>query len=107
MTQDQVSLEAGVSVNFYGKLERGRVAPSFGTLERLSQALHTDVSALFLPVDEASHREELAALLMVAQDDTLCADLLEIANVITRRSLRPAETAAASQTASGQSSAPS
>ena len=47
-TQEELSEKAEVSVDFIGLMERGLRGPSFKTLEKLSNALGVDVSALFM-----------------------------------------------------------
>ncbi len=46
-TQEQLSGATGLSVEFLSNVERGINAPSFETLERLSDALNMPVSHLF------------------------------------------------------------
>lgn len=47
MTQEQLAEAAGISVDMLSNIERGVNAPSFETLEKLSQALNVSVSELF------------------------------------------------------------
>ncbi len=47
MTQEQLAEASHISVDFLSLMERGRNAPSFSILERLSQALDISVKALF------------------------------------------------------------
>lgn len=47
MTQEQLAESSRISVDFLSLMERGRNAPSFGILERLSEALNVSVKVLF------------------------------------------------------------
>ncbi len=47
MTQEQLAEAAGISVEFLSFMERGIHAPSFETLEKLSQVLGVDVEEFF------------------------------------------------------------
>jgi transcriptional regulator with XRE-family HTH domain len=47
LTQEQLAELVGLTVNFIGQLERGQLAPSFETVEKLAQALDVEVVELF------------------------------------------------------------
>ena len=47
LTQEQLAELVGLSVEFISNIERGINAPSFNTLEKLEQVLHTPVSEMF------------------------------------------------------------
>lgn len=47
LTQEQLSEAANISLDFLSLIERGHRAPSFATIERLSDALDVEVRALF------------------------------------------------------------
>lgn len=47
MTQEQLAEASHISVDFLSLMERGRNAPSFGILEKLSKALNVSVKVLF------------------------------------------------------------
>jgi len=46
-TQEQFAELAGISVDFLSLIERGRNAPSFKKLERMSKGLNTPVASFF------------------------------------------------------------
>jgi transcriptional regulator with XRE-family HTH domain len=46
LTQAQVAEQAGLSGQVYGRIERGHMIPSVGTLVRIAVALCTDVNVL-------------------------------------------------------------
>ena len=47
MMQEQLAEASHISVDFLSLMERGRNAPSFSILQRLSEALHVPVKVLF------------------------------------------------------------
>ncbi len=47
LTQEQLAEAAGLSVDFISNLERSVNAPSFETLERLSEVFHLEIRDLF------------------------------------------------------------
>jgi len=47
LTQEQLAELVGLSVEFISNIERGINSPSFNTLEKLEQVLHTPVSEMF------------------------------------------------------------
>lgn len=47
LTQEQLAESVGISVEFLSNIERGKNAPSFQTLERISLALSVPVKRLF------------------------------------------------------------
>jgi len=47
LTQAQLAERCDLSLDMVGRMERGEIAPSFGTIERLSDALETPASTLF------------------------------------------------------------
>jgi transcriptional regulator with XRE-family HTH domain len=47
MTQERFAESLGMSVDFLSLIERGRNAPSFGTIERISRRLRVSVAELF------------------------------------------------------------
>jgi transcriptional regulator with XRE-family HTH domain len=47
MTQEEFAEALGISVDFLSLIERGRNAPSFGTLERIARKLKLPVADLF------------------------------------------------------------
>lgn len=47
LTQEQLAESVGVSVEFLSNIERGINAPSFETLEKISQELKVTVAQLF------------------------------------------------------------
>lgn len=47
LTQESVSERAGISLNFYGQIERGTKKASVETLFRLCRVLHIDSGALW------------------------------------------------------------
>jgi transcriptional regulator with XRE-family HTH domain len=52
LTQEQLAEAIGVSVEFISNIERGINAPSFDTLEKLSEFLHVSYVDLFNFQDE-------------------------------------------------------
>ncbi len=52
ITQEQLAEKARISVDFLSLIERGRNAPSLGTLEKLSKALSISASDLLKNTDE-------------------------------------------------------
>lgn len=47
LTQAGLAELCGLSLDMVGRTERGEIAPSFGSIERLSEALATPIVALF------------------------------------------------------------
>ncbi len=48
ITQERLAETIGISVEFVSNMERGISAPSFETLEKLADALHTPVYEFFI-----------------------------------------------------------
>lgn len=48
MSQEQLAERAGISVDFVSLVERGINAPSFETLEAISNALQIEISEMFI-----------------------------------------------------------
>lgn len=46
-TQEEVAKEAGISGNYYAKIERGEVNTTFGKLYKIIKALKTKASEIF------------------------------------------------------------
>jgi DNA-binding XRE family transcriptional regulator len=53
MTQEEFAEALGMSVDFLSLIERGRNAPSFGTLDRMAKKLKLTVADLFIFNDGA------------------------------------------------------
>ena len=47
LTQEALASKAGISVDFLSLIERGKSAPSFKNLEKLSSALEVKIKKLF------------------------------------------------------------
>lgn len=47
LTQEELALRSGISVDFLSLIERGINSPSFNTLEKLSTALEVELKELF------------------------------------------------------------
>lgn len=48
MTQEQLAVEVGVTVESISNIERGIYGPSFDTLEKIANALNVPVKKLFV-----------------------------------------------------------
>jgi transcriptional regulator with XRE-family HTH domain len=73
MTQAQLAEETELSLDMVGRMERGLIAPSFGTIEALCRVLEAAPARLFLgdvlPNEEDERKSEaLLELLRVLQD---------------------------------------
>ncbi|MFC2013714.1 helix-turn-helix domain-containing protein [Chloroflexota bacterium] len=55
LTQEQIAVVTGLSVEFISNIERGRNAPSFETIEKLAKVLETPIDAFF-QFDEIRNR---------------------------------------------------
>lgn len=64
LTQANLAELCDLSLDMVGRMERGEIAPSFATIERLSQALGAPAAALFggQPLVQASSPERAKAL---------------------------------------------
>jgi transcriptional regulator with XRE-family HTH domain len=51
LTQEQLAEAVGISVEFLSNIERGINAPSFETLEKLSEVLTVPVAEFFAPLE--------------------------------------------------------
>lgn len=61
-TQADVAARVGVSVQFYGRLERGQAEPSVLTLARLAAALDLCLDAVFIGAADGAAAEPMAQL---------------------------------------------
>ena len=48
LSQELLAEKAGISVDFISMIERGKRSPSIETIEKLSKALHIEISDLFV-----------------------------------------------------------
>lgn len=52
LTQEQLAIQVGVSLNYIGLMERGEKAPSFEMVQKIAEVLEVDISELFLPPEK-------------------------------------------------------
>lgn len=71
ISQDEAGHRAGISGKYVGRLERGEVAPTVETLDRLCKALHTNIPDLLTPriTTAADDRQVLVHLVKKIVDD--------------------------------------
>ena len=88
MTQEQVAERAGLSLQSIGEIERGRGNPTLVNIERLSDALDTELTSLFdlkgLGLTKEQSLKELVALLEKANVDQVRA-ILNIVRVLIQK----------------------
>jgi transcriptional regulator with XRE-family HTH domain len=61
LSQEQVALDAGMEPSWLSHIESGRRNPSWGTIQRIAQALGVRVSSLALRAEEIDTRDDKAA----------------------------------------------